>query len=522
MAAVKIIRPVNRVLSFWRLRNKMQTSELAAKVASEGRAGSPLLVSALGTTTLYAVGVYAAPLAGLFTFPLYATSFSTDEFLTLARAELLLLISTTITNSGFPSALLRFAPEHQGRSRKRFYITSLLAALVFEIAFLSAATAASLAVIPVALKFGSNYHALTLIIFLLAILDGLNTTLLTILRLEGEANKFAGFSALRAVLTNGLAICLVMIGGSGPAGVFLGGLAGSVICVFVLGSWILCANWVRPSLNLAASMVRFSWPYIPLSLLEILSSRIGFIVLDGVIEGYVLASYVVAEKVGSLVALAYRPLGTIVLPIMYGLSRSSEAPQVFAKIITILTLVGSILLLLVSVSGTNIAWFLSGRKYIPYTEFILPLALSATLAALRPCVRIGIAIANATYVLPVITGITVCFGYLLTVAAAWRFHATGAAWATGVTAAIIFCWSGYVSQLKFRVPFEWGRMLKYICCASIAAISVSIALSCSRVFGFSLLLVVLCLFAYYVIISSVALLNSLEGIERHPDSGIRF
>jgi O-antigen/teichoic acid export membrane protein len=244
----------------------------------------------------------------------------------------------------------------------------------------------------------------------------------------------------------------------------LGFILSSLISNFAIFLTIsLFSVWqrrTRPNFALARSLLRFALPYIPAGMVEAILNNLGVMALTITGNFALVGLYSIGQKLASVTAIAYQPIGTAWLPQMYKISKQDDAPRIYARATTmILMLLGAIIVFL-SVMAHEIVALIAPESYDGASIVILPVAIGYMIYALRSTIRIGITLGDRTSYIPGLSSIVLLLGFPITLLAAYKFGAVGAAvGVSGVMIATVLL-TGHVSQRFYRVPYEWSRLMR--------------------------------------------------------------
>jgi len=240
-----------------------------------GEEQSPLagvMLSLLGDSSQYLVGVVAMGLANVLLLPLYTRFLNQSDFGLYALIEVLALSLIAISGLGFTVSYLKnFAASGPGE------VSKLLGTMLLVNGLLAAITGAGLSFFLASprsahLLRGDAHHFAWLLLPLI-LLESLQGVLLTHLRARRKAVSFSWASAVRLLGIASISIWLVAGRGEGLAGVFKARVMGDVLACLVL--WGLTASdlSLSASFSSAWSMAKYGLP--------VMGSALMMMILDG-------------------------------------------------------------------------------------------------------------------------------------------------------------------------------------------------------------------------------------------------
>ncbi|MFD0462872.1 lipopolysaccharide biosynthesis protein [Microvirga aerilata] len=266
----------------------------------------------------FGVGFYAPKVATLATFPIYARSLPSVEFALLALMETCIGFFGMLANAGVSNAMLRYyADEEEELGQRKVFTTALVLVAVGGIV-----TTCVISLLAASLN---NWMILRSdlakdvvhwlpIIALISVADAGNSLLQTLFRAQRKPLGFTVVTLCRVVPATLLGLYLGVWEGKGISGVLTGNVVGSVGSFLICGTWLSLRYWARPQWELSIHLLKYAAPYVPLGIVELISAKAGFICVSALGSTSMIATYSIAEKVGSLVQAAYGPIGFILTP----------------------------------------------------------------------------------------------------------------------------------------------------------------------------------------------------------------
>jgi O-antigen/teichoic acid export membrane protein len=276
-----------------------------------------------------------------------------------------------------------------------------------------------------------------------------------VLRFLLRPRAFAVASLLFSV--GGLAVGVALVVGldAGVAGVFagqaVGGLLGTAAAV------LFTRSLYRPHFDWASMrrMLAFSVPLVPASLGVFVTLYIDRIALNQLATLSAVGIFGIGYRLASLVSLLLIGFQIALTPIIYMRYREPSTPGELARAMRMFVGFALLVTLTLSIWAPEMLRVITPPEYWP-ADAVVPLLAPAILLANMYVFMPGLAIANRTRTIAVITIAGAVMNTTLNLALIPLLGVRGAALATLISAMAVF--AGYVrtSQLTYPVPHRWA------------------------------------------------------------------
>jgi O-antigen/teichoic acid export membrane protein len=467
---------------------------------------------AMSRSLAFGLGFYVPRVVTLATLPIYARTLAPRDFALIAIVEMLTGFVAVLVNAGFTNATLRyFADEAERDGQNTVFITALASVLGIGLV-LGLAVSVLASMLGETLNWaGLSQEILHFVpaIMLIAVCDSGNAILQVMFRARGEPSGFLVVTLCRVIPAAALSIYLVVARDMGIAGFLWGGIVGSAGALAGCGIWLCVRNWAPPRIALARELVKYAAPYVPLAFFEFIGGRAGLLCLSLTGDARLIATYAMAEKLGTTVQAAYAPIGFVVTPWMFKIGTRPEAPQRFAILISVLALMLGLLLIPIGGFATELVTLIGGAGYADSSPLVFPLALAFGVAALRPVFRVGITITKKTHYMPIVAAVAAGLGLVTSWSLIQFAGLPGAAWGTALTAILGTGLGSYVSQRFLFVPIRWPHLaLTTVIVAAGAAVVSAIPMSD----GFNAKIAIAIAFLGAAVLVAVPILRSIRTV----------
>lgn len=469
-------------------------------------------------SSAFGIGFYAPKVATLATFPIYARSLSSIDFATLALVEMSTSFFGMLANAGVSNAMLRYyADEDEELGRSTVFTTALVLVVLGGIIVACVLSLLAIGInnwVTLRGDLAKDVVSWLPVIALISVSDAGNSLLQTLFRARREPLGFTVVTLCRVVPATLLGLYLGVWEGRGISGVLIGNLTGSLGSLLICGGWLSFRCWARPQWELAMHLVRYAAPYVPLGIVELISAKAGFICVSALGNTNMIATYSIAEKVGSLVQAAYGPIGFMLTPWMLRVGIKPNAPKLFSATISALVALLGAMLIALGGFAEELVSLISGDAYTSAAALVLPLSLAFGLSSVRPCFRVGLLIMKKTHYMPIVAAVAGAIGFGSTWLLVGWAGTFGAAWGTAFTAFLSVALGWRVSQRFLRVSINWWRF-------TITTATVGFAiLMLTSVPGNALLYKIPLFFIFMCIMLSI-LRSAIIGLEIHPTAAER-
>ncbi len=468
-------------------------------------------------TAIYGLSSILARLLNFLLFPFYSHVFAPDAYGVISIVYTAFLFFNIVYQYGMEAAYLRFAVEADATGRRRVFSTAI-GSLLGTSLLLSALIALFPAPVAALIDLEARYRWLLYYMAVILVLDTLAVVPFAELRLRNRAWRFALIRLAGVVVNIGLNVLLLVGLHLGVAGVFMANAAASAFTLLLLTPEFL-RLW-RPVFDagLWRQLLRFGLPFLPGGLGYAITDRINLLFLKRMTPEQVRrlyadrfdlealareaeraaravlerASGVLTPEVQQRMAEAAQAVygnhvvgvynGVLKLAIFLMLvvqmfrfawqpfflqhARDPDAPQLFARVFSLLTAVGLLVLLGVSFFAAEIVRLPLPGGYVLINPrywtglFIVPVALLGYLfQGWYYVFSVGAYLRHRTALFIPATLAGAGVSLLLNALLVPRVGMLGAAWATTLAYATMALTLWKLTRPHYAVPYRWGQVL---------------------------------------------------------------
>jgi O-antigen/teichoic acid export membrane protein len=364
---------------------------------------------------------------------------------------------------GMDSAYLKYAStEELGDEKKAFstaYNAVFLSSLLYSLLFFLFRGALFR---QLALAEGQTriFYAIMGILFF----DAISIVPFARLRFRNRPWKFAIIKSINIIVNLALNVILILRYHLGIEGVFLAGLAASLLTWFILLPDILKNLEVRVGKSLLKALLRFGIPFVPTGLASMITQVIDRPILLSLTNAATLGVYQANYKLGIFMMLFVSMFQYAWQPFFLKNAARKDAKILFGKVLTAFLLTASTIFIVLSLFIENIVKLSIFGTHLIGPDFweglhIVPIILLAYLFnGLYVNFMAGIQIEKKTQFMPIVTGAGALANVAVNFLLIPKYGYLGAAYATLASYLIMAAGNYLFSQRFYRIRYEYDRL----------------------------------------------------------------
>jgi O-antigen/teichoic acid export membrane protein len=414
-------------------------------------------------TAIYGISTMVGRFLNFILVPLYTNIFPPADYGIIQLIYAYMAILNIVFIYGLDSAYLKFASfKDIGDEKDNFstpyisvFFTSLL--ISFLIIINSGAIGASL-------RIPLDYHYLIYLAAAILFLDANVVIPFLKLRLDRKAKIFSLYRIINISVNIILNIYLILILKWGIEAILVSNLAASAVSLLLVSFTIIKnfrAKFHRP---LFKRMFKFGIPFLPAGFAIMLIQVIDVPILEKLTDLQTVGIYKANYKLGIFMMLYVNMFQFAWQPFFLQNAKEPNAKEMFSKVLTYFTLVGSVILIVLSLFITDIAqikilgFSLIGPEYWAGLHIVPFILFAYLINGMHTIFSAGIYIEEKSIYVPVITGIGALINVALNFLLIPVLNITGAAIAAVVSYLFIGLGYYYVAQKFFKVKYELKRI----------------------------------------------------------------
>ncbi len=419
-----------------------------------------------GKGLIYGLGASLNAVVAFVLIPFFTRNLQAADYGRYAIAEMVLNLALVALALGMNVAILarypRIAPEARAdffRSVLGFLLCSTLGLEAVLVAFLHLVSSRVLPVLSAR------------VVFLIVVISALETIWMafaTLYRAEGWAWRFIAASLLQATVGLVATVLLIARWKWRDEGILLGRAIGD-LALFTI---VLAPQFrhFRPRIDFKPikDLLTIGLPLIPatFSSMWVLTSPRYFIERYGGIAD--VGVFAMSARIAGVIQLFFiQPFAMAWMVALFQIFRRSDAPRIYARVLTYYLLVGGALAACVGLVADVVIPFLAGQRFPLSPEIVLVMAMAQVASGLMYPLNIGPYVLEQTSkVMPIFVLSTLLITLLGIGLLRWR-GVPGAADALLLVYLIQALLIARTSQRLYPVPFEAGRLLKVLAALSL-------------------------------------------------------
>jgi len=427
----------------------------------------PLIQNAGRQFAIYGLGDLLNKAIAFVLLPIYTHYLSPRDYGTLEMLDLTVYLIGLFLAMGIPQAIMRFYYEYSEPEEKNNVVSSgLLATLVLSLMSLALLIPFSRSFSSLILKSPQYSHLFTLIFITL----GLNLVIdipMAYFRIREMPIWFISFSTARLFLGLGFNILFVVILGLGVNGVVTGGLIASALIGSVLFVYLIGQVGTSFSRKIFLPMIRYGFPLIGTWLgMYLINFGDRFLLQRLLPSADSLTSvgiYSLAYKFGMLPNfLILSPFLMFWAPKQFQIVREPGAPGIFSNIFNYFGFLQFFFGLGLCVLIHDIIRIIADPGYLSSSRYVPLIALAYVCYGVYVYVQFGILYRKKTRYLALNTLAMALLNVALNVILIPLYGVMGSAIATLAAIFLMMGVAFFMSQRLYRIPYEYGRMLKML------------------------------------------------------------
>lgn len=426
-------------------------------------------------TALYGISTMVGRFLNFLLVPFYTNIFPPADYGVVTNLYALIALLNIFFLYGLDSAYLKFAASDDFEDKKKVFSSSFLTLLISSSIFTGLLLASGNFINNIFAVPAQYEHLLILTGFIL-LFDALSALPFIYLRVARRAAKFSAIKIINIVLTIVLNIVLILVLKKGIEAVFISNLIASVVTFLILLPDIFSQLKIQIDKIVLRRLMKFGIPYLPGGIAAMFMQVIDRPIVEHLTDLSTLGIYQANYKLGIFMMLFVSMFQYAWQPFSLQYAKDKDAKELFAKVFTLFTVAGTLILLFLSLFITDIAKFsIGGNSLIGEAYWsglpIVPIILLAYLFnGFYINFTAAIYIKEKSSSVPLLMGIGAVTNVIANFLLIPIFNITGAALATLISYSAMAIGFYFVSQKHFPVNYEWRKIGKTFFLLAIIAV----------------------------------------------------
>lgn len=416
-------------------------------------------------TAIYGISTMLGRFLNFILVPFYTNVFSPADYGVVILIYSYIALFNIIFVYGMDAAFLKYSAFKDIGDEKDNFSTPFLSVLATSVLF---CVTIVLLKTPIAsyVELNSNLKYLITLSSLILIFDANSVISFLKLRLERKAKLFS-FIKIASILFNiSLNVFLIVKLKWGIEAIFISNLAASILSFLLLIPTLLKNFKLSFHLVLFKRLLKFGLPYLPAGLGMMLVQVIDVPILEKLTDVKTVGIYKANYKLGIFMMLFVNMFQYAWQPFFLTNAKEENAKELFSKVLNYFTIVGSLMLVLLSLFISDIVqinffgYSIIGSKYWDGLYIVPVILLAYLFNGLYVVFSAGIYIEEKSIYAPIVTGL----GAITNVAANYilipQLNIMGAATATLLSYIVMA--SGYyvVTQKFYKINYDYLKLAK--------------------------------------------------------------
>ncbi len=416
-------------------------------------------------TAIYGISTMLGRFLNFLLVPFYTNVFLPAEYGVVNILYSYIAIFNIIFIYGMDSAYLKYAAFKEiGDDRDNFstpYISIFITSVIFVLlifVFVNPVT--------IFLEIDSGKSSLVILSALILFFDANVVIPFLKLRLDRRAKIFSLYRVINILINIILNIYLIVFLKWGIEAIFISNLAASVLTLVLIAPTIFKNFKLSFHKVLFKRLLKFGLPYLPAGIAVMLVQVIDVPILQKLTDIKTVGIYKANYKLGIFMMLFVNMFQFAWQPFFLNNAKEENAKELFSKVMTYFTIVGSSLLVFLSLFMDDIAkidfggFSLIGSNYWPGLIIVPVILLAYLFNGFYVVFSAGIYIEEKSIYAPVAAGL----GAITNVAANYilipYFNITGAAFATLLSYVVMAAGYYIVTQKYYKINYDYMKLSK--------------------------------------------------------------
>jgi O-antigen/teichoic acid export membrane protein len=416
-------------------------------------------------TAIYGISTMLGRFLNFILVPFYTNVFSPADYGVVILIYSYIAIFNIIFIYGMDAAFLKFAAFKDIGDEKDNFSTPFLSILFTSLVFCGVLVLISR---PIAsfVELSPNLNYLIILSALILFFDANSVISFLKLRLERKAKLFSFIKIISIVFNIVLNVFLILKMKWGIEAIFISNLAASIVSFLLLIPTLLKNIKFSFHKVLFKRLVKFGLPYLPAGLGMMLVQVIDVPILEKLTDIKTVGIYKANYKLGIFMMLFVNMFQYAWQPFFLTNAKEENAKEIFSKVLTYFTIVGSLMLVLLSLFISDIVKINFAGISIIGIEYwaglyIVPVILLAYLFnGLYVVFSAGIYIEEKSVYAPIVAGAGAITNIIANYLLIPYLNIMGAALATLLSYFIMAAGYYIVTQKYYRINYDYYKLVK--------------------------------------------------------------
>ncbi|MFC2133293.1 lipopolysaccharide biosynthesis protein [Bacteroidota bacterium] len=417
-------------------------------------------------TAIYGISTIVGRFLGFLLVPFYTNFILPKEFGIFAYIYAYIAFLNILYIYGLDAAFLKYTSLASEEEKKDTFSTPFIFVTFTSVLF-SAFIFLTQDTLKAILNIPESYSYLIYFVIFILLFDTLALIPFANLRLERKAGKFAAIKILNILINLILNIVLITYYNLGIKAIFISNVIASGFSLVVLLPDIFKKFKAVIDFGILKKMLKFGLPYLPASIAAMIVQVIDRPILRSLADDTTLGIYQANYKLGIFMMLFVSMFQYAWQPFFLTNAKEKNAKEIFAKVLTLFAIVGSIILVALSLFVEEIAKIevyqghtLIGKEYLGGVIIVPIILFGYYFHGFYVNFNAGLYIEEKTKYFPAVTGVGALVNIIVNFALIPVWGITGAALATLASYFVMAVGLFVVSQKVYKIEYEYVKLFK--------------------------------------------------------------
>lgn len=416
-------------------------------------------------TAIYGISTILSRFLNFLLVPFFTNVFTQAEYGIITNVYAYIAFLNIIYLYGMDSAYLKFAASKELGDEKETFSTA------FNSVFFTSIIFSGLIILirkQFSILFGIGEEQQSIVLFVAGILffDSISNVIFARLRFHNKALKFAGLKTINIILNVSLNVILIYVLKFRTEGVFIANFISSLMTFILVLPNLFRTYSISINKKLLRGLIKFGLPFVPAGFAAIVTQVIDRPILLALTDASTVGIYQANYKLGVFMMLFVSMFQYAWQPFYLKKASQENAKELFAKVFTYFTLLGSFIFLILSLFVEDIVkikilgFYLVGKDFWSGLHIVPIVLLGYLFNGFYYNFVAGLQIEKKTQYMPLVSGL----GAVMNVAANFLliplFGMLGAAYATLLAYLSMAIYQYYLSQKFYEIQYEWKKIFE--------------------------------------------------------------
>ncbi len=414
-------------------------------------------------TAIYGISTILSRFLNFLLVPFFTNIFTQAEYGIITNVYAYIAFFNIIFLYGMDTAYLKFSSTKELGDEKETFSTA------FNSVFLSSLIFSSLILIfknSLQDLFGLEESQILIVYFVAGILffDAISNVIFARLRFHNKAFRFAGIKTFNIICNVGFNIFLIYNLKFRAEGVFIANFISSFFTFLILIPVLIKSYVFTINKELFTGLLKFGLPFVPAGFAAIVTQVIDRPIMLALTDASTVGIYQANYKLGIFMMLFVSMFQYAWQPFYLKKASQPTAKQLFSKVFTYFTLVGSIIFLLLSLFIDDLVkikifgFYIIGKDFWSGLNIVPVVLLGYLFNGFYIVFLAGLQIEKKTQFMPLVTGTGAFVNVVANLILIPVLGIMGAALATLMAYLSMAIYQYILSQKFYRINYEWRKI----------------------------------------------------------------